>query len=160
MSNRSFEGLDATLGGMHVRQPTFVAASDTLASVASAMIRDGVSCAILKEPPLRVVTELDLVRGLAQGRRPEDEIAAVASEHPNWAPPSASVSEAAALMVSLGIRHLVVLDISERPSGVVSMAELFDVLVRSQEPMALYARFADIMLHSGNDSTQPPSSRR
>ena len=55
-------------------------------------------------------------------------------------------------MVSLGIRHLVVLDISDRPSGVVSMAELFDVLVRSQEPMALYAKFADIMLHSGSGS--------
>ena len=90
--------------------------------------------------------------------RPEDEIAAVASEHPNWAPPSASVAEAAALMVSLGIRHLVVLDITERPSGVVSMAELFNVLVRSQEPMALYARFADIMLHNGSDNAQPPPS--
>ena len=156
MSNRSFEGLDATLGGMHLRPPTFVPASGTLASVASAMTRDGVSCAILEEPPLRVVTEFDLVRGLAQGLRPEDEIAAIASEHPNSAPPSASVSEAAALMVSLGIRHLVVLDISERPSGIVSMAELFNVLVRSQEPMALYAKFADIMLHGGNDTAQPP----
>jgi CBS domain-containing protein len=158
MSNRSFEGLEATLGGMHLRPPTLVSASDTLASVASAMTRDGVSCAILEEPPLRVVTEFDLVRGLARGLGPDDEIAAVASEHPNWAPPSANVSEAAALMVSLGIRHLVVLDISERPSGIVSMAELFDVLVRSQEPMALYARFADIMLRSGNDPTQPPRS--
>jgi CBS domain-containing protein len=158
MTNRSFEGLEATLGGMHLRPPTLVSASDTLASVASAMTRDGVSCAILEEPPLRVVTEFDLVRGLARGLGPDDEIAAVASEHPNWAPPSANVSEAAALMVSLGIRHLVVLDISERPSGIVSMAELFDVLVRSQEPMALYARFADIMLRSGNDPTQPPRS--
>jgi len=158
MSNRSFEGLDATLGGMHLRPPTSVSASDSLATVAAAMVRGGVSCAILEEAPLRVVTELDLVRGLAQGLRPEDEIAAVASEHPNWAPPSASVAEAAALMVSLGIRHLVVLDITERPSGVVSMAELFNVLVRSQEPMALYAKFADIMLHNGSDTAQPPPS--
>ncbi len=139
MSNRSFEGLDATLGGMHLRPPTMVSGSDTMATVAAAMVRDGVSCAILEEPPLRVVTEFDLARGLAQGLRPEDGIAAAASGNPNWAPPSASVAEAAALMVSLGIRHLVVLDITERPSGVVSMAELFDVLVRSQEPMALYA---------------------
>ena len=158
MSNRSFEGLDATLGGMHLRPPTVVSASDTVAIVAAALVRDGVSCAILEEPPLRVVTEFDLVRGLARGSRPEDEIATVASEHPNWAPPSASVAEAAALMVSLGIRHLVVLDTTERPSGVVSMTELFDVLVRSQEPMALYANFADIMLHSGNDASQPPHS--
>ncbi len=157
MSNRSFEGLDATLGGMHLRPPTVVSATDTLTEVATAMVRGGVSCAILEEQPLRVVTEFDLVGALARGLRPEDEVAAVASDHPNWAPPSASVAEAAALMVSLGIRHLVVLDISERPSGVVSMAELFDVLVRSQEPMALYAKFADIMLRSGSDTAQPLS---
>jgi hypothetical protein len=33
------------------------------------------------------------------------------------------------------------------------MTELFDVLVRSQEPMALYAKFADIMLHNGSEAT-------
>ena len=153
MSNRSFEGLDATLGAMHLRPPTLVSADDTLARVASAMVRDGVSCAILEEPPLRVVTEFDLARGLAQGQGPEDPIATIASAHPSWAPPSASVAEAAALMVSLGIRHLVVLDISDRPSGLVSMAELFGVIVRSQEPMALYAKFADIMLHSDSEAS-------
>jgi CBS domain-containing protein len=153
MSNRSFEGLDATLGGMHLRPPTVVSAADTLEDVASAMVRDGVSCAILEEQPLRVVTEFDLARGLAQGLGPGDQIAPIASAHPSWAPPSASVAEAAALMVSLGIRHLVVLDISDRPSGLVSMAELFDVLVRSQEPMALYAKFADIMLHGGSEAS-------
>jgi CBS domain-containing protein len=57
------------------------------------------------------------------------------------------VAEAAALMASLGIRHLVVLDMSDRPRGLVSIEELFDVLVRSQDPIAHYARFADIMLH-------------
>jgi CBS domain-containing protein len=154
MTNRSFEGLGATLGAMHLRPPTMVSGSDSLASVASAMVADGVSCAILQEPPLRVVTESDLARALAQGLRPEDVVSSVASGHPRWAPPSASVAEAAALMVSLGIRHLVVLDISDRPSGVISMAELFDVLVRSQEPMALYAKFADIMLHGGEEATQ------
>jgi CBS domain-containing protein len=151
MSNRSFEGLDATLGALHLQPPVTVSAGDSLASVAAAMVAAGVSCAVVEEPPLRLVTEFDLCRALATGLRPEDEVAAVASDRPNWAPPSASVAEAAALMVSLGIRHLVVVDITERPSGVVSMTELFDILVRSQEPMALYARFADIMLHGGSE---------
>src|SRR5271157_2306333 len=93
MSNRSFEGLDATLGGMHLRPPTLVSADDTLADVASAMVRDGVSCAILEEQPLRVVTEFDLARGLAQGMGPGDAVATIASAHPSWAPPSASVAE-------------------------------------------------------------------
>ncbi len=155
MSNRSYEGLDATLGGMHLQALTTVSARDSLASVAAALVAGGVSCAVLEEPPLRVVTEFDLTRALAQGLGPEDAVAGVASEHPNWAPPSASVVEAAALMVSLGIRHLVVLDITERPCGVISMAELFDVLVRSQEPMSGYARFADIMLHGGSEVEHP-----
>lgn len=154
MSNHPPEGLDVTLGALHLPPPTVVAESASLASAAAAMTARGVSCAIIEEPPLRVVTEADLTRALAQGMRPEDEVAAVASEHPRWAPPSASVAEAAALMVSLGIRHLVVLDMMDRPSGVVSMGELFDLLVRSQEPMVLYARFADIMLHG--EETQVP----
>ena len=70
MSNRSFEGLDATLGGMHLRPPTMVSGADTLSQVASALVRDGVSCAILDEQPLRVVTEFDLARALAEGEAP------------------------------------------------------------------------------------------
>ena len=101
MSNRSFEGLDATLGGLHLRPPAFVAASDSLASVAAAMAADGVSCVIVSEPPLRVVTESDLVHALARGLGPEDQVAAAATEHPKWAPPSASVAEAAALTFGL-----------------------------------------------------------
>jgi signal-transduction protein with cAMP-binding, CBS, and nucleotidyltransferase domain len=48
-------------------------------------------------------------------------------------------------MMSLGIRHLVVVDGDGRPTGVVSMIELFSILVHSQEPMALYASFASFM---------------
>jgi signal-transduction protein with cAMP-binding, CBS, and nucleotidyltransferase domain len=148
VTNRSFEGLDTTLGALHLRPPTMVSEADNLATVASALHEGGASCALLHEPPLRLVTESGLVRALARGMHPEDGVAAIASENPNWAPPSASVAEAAALMASLGIRHLVVLDMSDRPRGLVSMEELFDVLVRSQDPMAYYARFADIMLHT------------
>src|SRR3974390_1707154 len=104
MSSRSFEGLEGTLGGMHLQPPTVVSARDSLATVAAAMVRGAVSCAIVEEPPLRVGTEFDLPRALARGMRPEDAGAEIASENPNWAPPSASVAEAAALMVSLGIR--------------------------------------------------------
>jgi hypothetical protein len=49
-------------------------------------------------------------------------------------------------MVNLGIRHLVVLDITGRPTGIVSMSELFSVLVQAQDPTSLYAVFTDIML--------------
>jgi len=131
-----------------------VSEADSLTTVASAMLNGGASCTLLSEPPLRVVTEPGLVRALAQGVRPEDKVAVIASENPSWVPPSASVAEAAALMASLEIRHLVVLDMSGRPRGLVSMEELFDLLVRSQDPMAHYARFADIMLHTTKKSVE------
>jgi signal-transduction protein with cAMP-binding, CBS, and nucleotidyltransferase domain len=150
VTNRSFEGLDTTLGGLHLSPPTVVSETDSLTRVASALLESNASCALLNEPPLRLVTESGLVRALARGVRPEDEVAAIAFENPNWVPPSASVAEAAALMASLGIRHLVVLDMTKRARGLVSMQELFDVLVRSQDPMAHYARFADIMLHTAD----------
>ena len=51
-------------------------------------------------------------------------------------------------MVNLGIRHLVVLDPAQHPLGIVSMSELFSVLVRAQEPMVHYASFANILLRS------------
>jgi signal-transduction protein with cAMP-binding, CBS, and nucleotidyltransferase domain len=150
VTGRSHDGIETSIGSLHLRPPTLVSESDSLEKVASMLVADTVSCAVLVEPPLRLVTEFDLTRGLAQGRRPEDPVATVASEHPRWAPPSANVAEGAALMVSLGVRHLVVLDPANGPRGVVSMTELFDLLVRSQDPMAMYARFADIMLHGGD----------
>lgn len=52
-------------------------------------------------------------------------------------------------MVDLGVRHLVVLDLAERPVGIVSMSELFSVLIRAQEPIVHYSSFADIFLRSG-----------
>jgi signal-transduction protein with cAMP-binding, CBS, and nucleotidyltransferase domain len=69
----------------------------------------------------------------------------IASNNPYWSPLETTVAEAAAAMMSLGIRHLVVVDGDGRPTGVVSMIELFSILVHSQEPMALYASFASFM---------------
>ena len=51
------------------------------------------------------------------------------------------MAEAAAFMMRLGIRHLIVLNDEGHPTGVVSMIELFSILVHSQEPLALYASF-------------------
>ncbi|HXQ18363.1 MAG TPA: CBS domain-containing protein [Acidimicrobiales bacterium] len=142
-------GLGATLGELSLGRLTVVSETDPVAAVATALAARGVSCALLAEPPLRVVTERDLVNAWADGRGADDEVGAVATDRPYWAPASASVAEAAAIMVDLGIRHLVVLDREGQAIGVVSMAELFSVLVRAQEPAALYASFATVLLRSG-----------
>ena len=112
----SFEGLEATLGGLPCGRPRWCRASDAHRprwrppwSPTSVSLRH-------PEQPPWSGDRVDLARALARGRRPEDAVADIASENPDWAPPSASVAEAAALMVSLGIRRLVVVDISGRPS--------------------------------------------
>ena len=141
------DSLVTTLGTLHAGGLTIVSESESLGVVARIFLDAATSCVVLDEPPLRVVTERDLVGAWAQGRSVHDQIGSVATVNPYWAPVTASVSEAAALMVRLGIRHLVVVDIAGRPIGVVSMAELFSVLVHSQEHMALYAGFVDLMVH-------------
>ncbi len=142
MNMRSTDSFNTTLGAIRLSPLTAVSETDTLQLVASSFLRDAVSCAVLVEPPLRVVTERDLSGAWAEGHDAEDVVAEVATAHPYWSPVSASVAEAAGLMVSLGIRHLVVLDLSGKPTGIVSMSELFSVLVRAQEPMSFYESFA------------------
>ena len=137
------------LGELPLRPLAVVSESDGVASVARTMLDRRVSCAVLAERPLRVVTEHDLARAWALERTGDDEIAAVATSHPYWAAASTTVAEAAAMMVHLGVRHLVVVDDADRPIGVVTMTELFSVLVQSREPAQLYRGFAAVLLQSG-----------
>lgn len=145
MSDPRTHGLSTTLGSLDLGPLTVVSESDSLEIVARTFLNCSTSCAVLEEQPLRVVTERDLAAAWAQGRSPQDNVALISSSNPYWIPSGTTVAEAAAMMMKLGVRHLIVLDIDDRPSGVVSMIELFSILVHSQEPMALYASFASFM---------------
>jgi signal-transduction protein with cAMP-binding, CBS, and nucleotidyltransferase domain len=140
----------ATLRDLHLEPPSCVAESDSLAVVAQAFLDRRVSCAVLREPPLRVVTERDLAEAWADGRSADDEVGVVATTDPCWVPDTTRVVETAAEMIKLGVRHLVVLDVTGRPTGIVSMVELVSALVQGQEPSALYASFASVMLQGRN----------
>jgi signal-transduction protein with cAMP-binding, CBS, and nucleotidyltransferase domain len=141
------DGNTGTLEELEVRPLTWVSESDTLATVARALLDSGASCAVLTEPPLRIVTERDLVGAWANGRSGTDEIARIAGTHERWASRDATVLDAATLMVNLGIRHLVVVD-TGRPVGVVSMVEVFSSLLPRDEPENGYAEYAAVVLHS------------
>ena len=145
MSEYRAHGLSTTLGFLDLRPLPVVSESDSLAFVAKTMLNRDISCVVLDEPPLRVVTERDLAVAWAQKRSANESVAIVASSNPYWTPLDTTVAEAAALMMRIGIRHLVVLDIEGLPTGVVSMIELFSILVHSQEPLALYASFSSFM---------------
>jgi signal-transduction protein with cAMP-binding, CBS, and nucleotidyltransferase domain len=143
------DGVTATLADLHLTPVTIVAESDSLAEVAKTFVEKGISCAVLGEPPLRVVTDRDLVGAWADIRPASDEVALIATTDPCWVPATSSLVEAAAHMINLGVRHLVVVDIAGLPIGIVSMVELVSALVHGQEPLALYASFTTVALHHG-----------
>lgn len=145
MTDYGAHGLSTTLGSLDLGPLTIVSELDSLEFVAETFVRRGTSCAMLNESPFRVVTERDLAAAWAQNRSATDNVALIASDNPYWASLETTVAEAAALMMRVGIRHLVVLDFDGRPTGVVSMIELFSILVHSQEPLALYTSFATFM---------------
>jgi signal-transduction protein with cAMP-binding, CBS, and nucleotidyltransferase domain len=93
-----------------------------------------------------VVTERDMVGALAQGANPHDHVTTVDTIRPYWVPASMSVPEAAGLMVGLGVRHLVVVNQSGMPVGVVSMAELLVSLLRAPNAQTVFARFSEVLL--------------
>ena len=145
MSESRAHGLSTTLRSLDLRPLTIVSESDSLEFVASTLLKSRTSCVVLDEPPLRVVTERDLATAWAQNRSANESVALVSSNNPYWTSLDTTVAEAAALMMRLGVRHLVVLDVDGQAIGVVSMIELFSILVHSQEPLALYASFSSFM---------------
>jgi CBS domain-containing protein len=158
-------GFGMTLGSLPLDPPIVVSEADSLTLVALLMAKRHVSCALLKERPLRVVTEHDLVRAWATGSNPDDNVATIATSHPYWAPAITTPAAAGAMMINLGIRHLVVLDVADIPLGIISMPRLFAYLVFEQHPTTLYASFAEVLEHvaweeHGIESDQSPEEMK
>jgi CBS domain-containing protein len=73
-----------------------------------------------------IITERDILRAVGDGRNPElTPVAAYMVEDPVTVSPDTEASEAAATMVSLGVRHLPVVE----GGGLVGMLSARDLLV-------------------------------
>jgi CBS domain-containing protein len=68
---------------------------------------------------------------------------------------STTPEAAGAMMINLGIRHLVVLDVADLPVGIISMARLFAILIQEQDPRALYASFTEVLEHVTWEELRP-----
>ena len=141
-------GLATTVGELALRELLTVSQKATLAEVAGALRRADVSCALLAEPPLRVMTERDLARAWADGHGADAPVSTIAIGSPLWATTDTTIAEGAALMIEHGVRHLVILDRRHIPCGVISMRHLFVVLLSSHEPATVFASFATVLLRS------------
>ncbi len=120
----------------------------SLAGVAAVLSDAGTSCAVVEEPPLRIVTERDLARAWAHGHTSETAVTEIATGAPVWATTETAVVAAGALMIDGGIRHLIVVDPGGLAVGIVSIRDLFEVLLRSHEPSAIIAGFAAVLMRS------------
>ena len=144
MADDPTTGVGTTLAELHLGPVVTVSEHDSLADVARRMEAEGVSCVLVEEPPLRVLSEHDLA--LAWMRHAESLGAAdVASLRPYWVRSTARLVEAAGLMVDLGVRHLVVVDVEDRAVGLVSMPEVLSALLGCQDPALVYASFAAVL---------------
>ena len=108
-----------------------VAPDATLAEVAKRMrVEDCDSVAVMTEKQLLgIITERDLVRAIADGVEPAKTRADVfMSANPATVTADEEVSVVAVKMMTLGIRHLPVVDARGAPIGLISARDLVAVL--------------------------------
>lgn len=117
------------LGTLALPPPTRVRQGSTVREVADAM-RDGcVSAVLLGEHPACLVTEADLADALAAGLDASAPASEVDTRSAIWATTSSTVADAAAMMTTYGVRHIVVLDASGVAVGTLSLLDVVGALL-------------------------------
>jgi signal-transduction protein with cAMP-binding, CBS, and nucleotidyltransferase domain len=99
-----------------------------------------------RRAPLRIITERDLAHAWAHEHQGETLVGTIASGSPVWAATDTTLAVGAAMMIEYGVRHLVILDPRHAPCGIISMRDLFVVLLDSHEPATVFASFATVLL--------------
>ncbi len=124
-------GPDTPINKLDLRPPVREGRQATIRQVAALMRAEDVSSVVIDTEPPSIITERDLTRALAQEIDPSEPVMRVATRAPVWVPPTTTIVHAAATMVQEGMRHMLVIDSTDEPVGVLSMRDLFEVLVRS-----------------------------
>lgn len=126
-------GPDTPISKLDLRPPVRADRTTTIRDIASLMRAEDVSSVVIDTEPPSIITERDLTRALADAVDPSEPAMRVATRAPVWVPPTITIVHAAATMVQVGMRHMLVLATSGEPVGVVSMRDLFEVLLRSYD---------------------------
>jgi CBS domain-containing protein len=135
-------GPDTPISKLDLRPPVREDRQATIRQVAARMRAEDVSSVVIDTEPPSIVTERDLTRALAEAIDPSEPAMRVATRAPVWVPPSITVVHAAATMVQVGMRHMLVLATTGEPVGVLSMRDLFEILLRSYDAGAWLVDFA------------------
>ena len=135
-------GPDTPISKLDLRPPVREGRQATIRQVAALMRAEDVSSVVIDTEPPSIVTERDLTRALAEAIDPSQPAMRVATRAPVWVPPTMTVVHAAATMVQVGMRHMLVLATTGEPVGVLSMRDLFEILLRSYDAGAWLVDFA------------------
>jgi CBS domain-containing protein len=137
------------ISDLPLRQTIWVAPAATVRAAAQLMRQQHVSSLVVRTEPPSLVTERDLIRALAELGDPATPVSAVATRSPVWAPPTLTLPHAGAIMVRLGLRHLVVVDVSGEPIGVVSIRDALEALLPAVEVDGWLDAFPSVPLDPG-----------
>jgi len=118
-----------TVGQLVKRQAITLPHSARIAEAAKLMSKQRVGLVVLTDPDeksqvIGVVSERDIIRGLAKGLTPKSPVSKIATRTVVTIASDSDVGKAARLLTEKGIRHLVVLDDRQRLSGVISVRDL------------------------------------
>jgi len=119
------------LGSLVGGRATVIGLEATIADAAEALIEDGVgSLGVVDGRRLvGIITERDLVRAIASGVDPEEElIGDWMSDAPDTFSPEVEVSEAASWLLEVGYRHMPVMQEGEL-LGIVSIRDILWSLI-------------------------------
>ena len=122
------------LEALDLDPPVRVPADELLRDVAQRMRMEEVSALLVGADPPSFVSERDLAHALADGLGPEAPVSRVATGLPLRVTETMTLGEAAATMVSHGVRHLIVVNDVGDTVGVLSMRDALRILLREVEP--------------------------
>jgi len=105
-----------------------IAANRTILTAAKVMAENNIGLLVVIQGPeeklVGVVSERDIIGVVASGRPLETPVVEVCIKHVVTVGAASDVAEAAKAMNKHGIRHVVVVDETDKPVGVVSMRDL------------------------------------
>ena len=106
-----------------------ITADDTILAAAKLMVENNIGLLVVRQARLEgqlvgVISERDIIRVIASGRTLAVPVAEVCTEKVVTVRANSDVADAAKAMNKHGIRHVVVVDDSNKPVGVVSMRDL------------------------------------
>ncbi|HZQ58785.1 MAG TPA: pyridoxamine 5'-phosphate oxidase family protein [Acidimicrobiales bacterium] len=131
------------LAAIGMRRPVCVRAGTTIRGAAAAMEAEQVSGVVLGDHPAWLVSEHDLVGGLAAGLSPDSPAADVATRAPLWATTTTTVQGAVALMAKHCLEHLLVITAEGELVGVLSRREALRLLVQERDQSPAGARTSE-----------------